>query len=117
MLSRAYPLYSPHVARDHEDGCSLLTACSWRYYIVFDAVLCVAILTVWFFYPETKGHTLEEMAVVFDGPDAAVYGTGKGVVGDQLDKGDLGVDVVHDEGLDDHATTPPDVAKDSSTRG
>ncbi|OJJ03930.1 hypothetical protein ASPVEDRAFT_54217 [Aspergillus versicolor CBS 583.65] len=80
-----------------------LDAIAWRYYIVFDVVLCAAILTVWFFYPETKGHTLEEMAVVFDGPDAAVYGTG--------------MDVVHDEDLDDHAPTPPDVAKGSSSRG
>lgn len=26
--------------------------------------------TIWFLFPETKGRTLEEIAVVFDGPDA-----------------------------------------------
>lgn len=25
--------------------------------------------TIWFLFPETKGRTLEEIAVVFDGPD------------------------------------------------
>lgn len=29
------------------------------------------LITCWFTYPETKGYTLEEMAVVFDGADAA----------------------------------------------
>jgi hypothetical protein len=29
-------------------------------------------LTVFFAYPETRGHTLEEIAVVFDGPSAHV---------------------------------------------
>jgi len=28
--------------------------------------------TIYFFYPETRGHTLEQMAVVFDGEDADV---------------------------------------------
>ena len=27
--------------------------------------------TVYFFYPETRGYTLEDMAVIFDGDDAA----------------------------------------------
>ena len=28
--------------------------------------------TIYFFYPETRGHTLEQMAVIFDGEDAEV---------------------------------------------
>ncbi|KAL3459530.1 sugar transporter [Aspergillus heterothallicus] len=48
-----------------------LGAIGWRYYIVFVVILLVIIATVWGFYPETKGHTLEEMATVFDGDDAA----------------------------------------------
>lgn len=31
-------------------------------------VLCVV---VWFWYPETKGRSLEEIAIVFDGEDEA----------------------------------------------
>ncbi|OAL28490.1 hypothetical protein AYO20_09438 [Fonsecaea nubica] len=44
----------------------------WKYYIVFVALLIVITLTAWFAYPETKGYTLEEMAVIFDGEQAEV---------------------------------------------
>ena len=43
----------------------------WKYYLVFVAILLILIVTVWYFYPETRGHTLEEIAIVFDGADAA----------------------------------------------
>ncbi|KAK6823140.1 hypothetical protein RU639_006070 [Aspergillus parasiticus] len=48
-----------------------LGAIGWKYYIVFVAILLVLIVTVWYLYPETRGHTLEEIAIVFDGADAA----------------------------------------------
>ncbi|KAK7204386.1 sugar transporter [Myxozyma melibiosi] len=38
----------------------------WKYYIVFLAILAGVILTTYFGYPETRGHTLEEMSRVFD---------------------------------------------------
>jgi H+/Cl- antiporter ClcA len=44
----------------------------WRYYFVFIAVLVAFWLTAYFFYPETRGHSLEQMAVIFDGEDAEV---------------------------------------------
>jgi H+/Cl- antiporter ClcA len=44
----------------------------WKYYFVFLAVLVVMAFTIYFFYPETRGHTLEQMAVIFDGEDAEV---------------------------------------------
>jgi H+/Cl- antiporter ClcA len=44
----------------------------WRYYFVFIAVLIAFWLTAYFFYPETRGHSLEQMAVIFDGEDAEV---------------------------------------------
>ena len=49
-----------------------LGAIGWKYYIVFVAVLVTMIVTVYFFYPETRGHSLEQMAVLFDGEDAEV---------------------------------------------
>jgi sugar porter (SP) family MFS transporter len=49
-----------------------LDAVGWRYYIVFVVVLCVMLVVVWYFYPETKGRTLEQVAVIFDGPAAEV---------------------------------------------
>ncbi|KAJ5762187.1 uncharacterized protein N7511_005569 [Penicillium nucicola] len=49
-----------------------LSAIGWRYYLVFVAVLVVFAFTVFFAYPETRGFSLEQMAIVFDGDDAAV---------------------------------------------
>lgn len=48
-----------------------LDAIGWKYYFVFVAVLIAYEFTVYFTYPETRGHTLEEMAVLFD-KDAAM---------------------------------------------
>lgn len=48
-----------------------LEAIGWRYYIVYAVVLPVWFVVVWFTFPETKGLSLEEVAVVFDGEDAA----------------------------------------------
>lgn len=45
-----------------------LDAIEWRYYIVFIVVLVLFGVTAFFFYPETKGYTLEQVAVIFDGP-------------------------------------------------
>lgn len=44
----------------------------WKYYFVFIVVLIAFWLTVYFFYPETRGFSLEQMAVLFDGDDAEV---------------------------------------------
>lgn len=48
-----------------------LEAIQWKYYIVFIVMLTLLLVTVYFAYPETRGHTLEQMAVIFDGDDAA----------------------------------------------
>lgn len=44
----------------------------WKYYIVFCCFLAVFLAVTWFFFPETKGRSLEEIAEIFDGPGAAV---------------------------------------------
>jgi MFS family permease len=44
----------------------------WRYYIVYVVLLVIACVTVWLAYPETRGRSLEEMAIIFDGENAAV---------------------------------------------
>ncbi|KAK6199617.1 general substrate transporter [Scheffersomyces amazonensis] len=37
----------------------------WKYYIVYCCILAVELVLVYFFYVETFGHTLEEVATVF----------------------------------------------------
>jgi len=49
-----------------------LESIAWKYYIVFVVVLIVYGVTVFFAYPETRGYSLEQMAVVFDGDAAEV---------------------------------------------
>jgi Sugar (and other) transporter len=38
---------------------------AWRYYIVYAVVTCCSIVAVFFFYPETKGRSLEEIDEIF----------------------------------------------------
>ncbi|EAW22103.1 sugar transporter (hexose transporter [Aspergillus fischeri NRRL 181] len=49
-----------------------LEAIAWKYYLVFIAVLLLFGVTAFFLYPETKGYTLEQVAVIFDGPTRLV---------------------------------------------
>lgn len=39
----------------------------WKYYIFFCYFDVLVLAVTWFMFPETKGHSLEEMAEVFDG--------------------------------------------------
>lgn len=48
-----------------------MDAISWKYYVVWCVVIGVHFVLIWFFFPETKGRSLEEVAEIFDGPDAA----------------------------------------------
>ncbi|KAL9567405.1 hypothetical protein ACKAV7_008480 [Fusarium commune] len=48
-----------------------LDSIKWKYYIVYVALLMFITVTIWFAYPETRGHTLEEMTTVFDGANAS----------------------------------------------
>ena len=49
-----------------------LAALGWKYYLVYVSWLLVELVVVYFCYPETRGPTLEEMAKIFDGDEAAV---------------------------------------------
>lgn len=39
----------------------------WKYYIVYCVWIAVEALTVYFFFPETKDRTLEELAFMWEG--------------------------------------------------
>ncbi len=47
-----------------------LDAIGWKYYILYVVLNACAVLSVYYFYPETKGRLLEEVAEIFDGPQA-----------------------------------------------
>jgi energy-coupling factor transporter transmembrane protein EcfT len=47
-----------------------LAKLAWRFYFVYIGCLLVFIVLIWFLFPETAGRTLEEIAEVFDGPEA-----------------------------------------------
>lgn len=48
-----------------------LAAIGWKYYIVWCCVLVSNFVIIYFFYPETKNLSLEEVGQMFDGPSAA----------------------------------------------
>lgn len=49
-----------------------LEALQWRYYFVYIVVLVVECLVIYCYYVETRGPTLEEIAILFDGEDSHV---------------------------------------------
>ncbi|RDW57480.1 MFS transporter-7 [Coleophoma cylindrospora] len=47
---------------------------AWKFYFVYIVILVIEVLCIWFFFVETSGPTLEEIATLFDGNDANVGG-------------------------------------------
>ncbi|KAK4869104.1 hypothetical protein LT330_006104 [Penicillium expansum] len=47
---------------------------TWKFYIIFIPWVAIEFIVVYFIYPETKGYSLEEIAVIFDKERAAVVG-------------------------------------------
>lgn len=67
-----------------------LDALAWKFYFVYIAILVFECLVIYFYYVETKGPTLEEIAVLFDGENANVGGVGvhlarKDVIGQSVE--------------------------------
>ncbi|KAJ0139857.1 Manganese transporter SMF2 [Fusarium oxysporum f. sp. albedinis] len=44
---------------------------AWKFYFVYIVILVIECLVIYFFFVETKGPTLEEIAVLFDGQNSA----------------------------------------------
>lgn len=78
-----------------------LAAIGYHYYIFFIGLNCFWLTLIFFFFPETKGYSLEELAVLFDdgadnnGDDALDGHTtpGRAKVSEVSDKGQSIVDV------------------------
>lgn len=70
---------------------------TWRYYLCYIFWLAIQSLVVYFYYIETKGHSLETIAVCFDGDDAKIGGNaattkGRELLGNLEDKKDKAVE-------------------------
>ncbi|OAG07860.1 general substrate transporter [Paraphaeosphaeria sporulosa] len=59
----------------------------WKFYFVYIAILVVECISIWSLFVETKGPTLEEIAILFDG-DSARGGDVSGMVGPENGKDD-----------------------------
>jgi hypothetical protein len=42
---------------------------SWKLYLVYIAWICTEIATIFFFFVETAGKTLEELSEIFEAPN------------------------------------------------
>ncbi|KAL3486651.1 general substrate transporter [Aspergillus germanicus] len=74
----------------------ILDTIAWKYYLVYCVILVIITITIWFWYPETNGYTLEEMAVIFDGEIADEKITSGGTVAEAEGKS-VGTDIAHVE--------------------
>ncbi|CAI7676847.1 unnamed protein product [Penicillium palitans] len=63
---------------------------SWKYYFVFLVVLLVVLVVVWKTYPETRGRSLEDIALIFDGEEARVTGVNAKVTAENGHSGIIG---------------------------
>ena len=59
-----------------------IVAIEWKYYIIYCCVLAVELALVYFWFPETKGRSLEEVALIFDGEQAFGVEEGTGLKGE-----------------------------------
>lgn len=70
FLSRRSLLPKSHTTEQNYLNPIALERIGWRYYVVIDVVIAVALVNVYFTYPETSRITLEEVGIIFDGKHA-----------------------------------------------
>jgi hypothetical protein len=46
-------------------GATAIASIGWKYFVVFACLTVITILVLFFYYPETKGKSLEELAELF----------------------------------------------------
>lgn len=52
----------------------ILEAIAWKYYAVYIGILAFYVVIIYFYFPETKNLTMEQIALVIDGEAAARVG-------------------------------------------
>lgn len=71
----------------------------WKYYIVFCCLLALLLVLVWFLFPETKGHSLEEIREVFEGKQDPETKLAQVELGSRKDETGEDVGDKHDKGV------------------
>lgn len=71
----------------------------WKYYIVFCCLLTLLLVLVWFLFPETKGHSLEEIREVFEGKQDPETKLAQVELGSREDETGEDVGDKHDKGV------------------
>ncbi|KAL8279761.1 hypothetical protein RQP46_007856 [Phenoliferia psychrophenolica] len=66
VLYNCYSIYSNYV------NSVALASITWRYYIVYIVFIALQLVLAYFFFVETAGYSLEEVAIAFEGETAAV---------------------------------------------
>ncbi|KAI6777773.1 Sugar transporter [Emericellopsis cladophorae] len=74
---------------------------TWKLYTIYCCWVLFELVFIYYFYVETKGPTLEEIAKVFDGPDAKVAAIDLGKIKDD----DQPQDIQDEKHVDQNATT------------
>ncbi|CCF39813.1 hypothetical protein CH063_10546 [Colletotrichum higginsianum] len=69
-----------------------IAAMSWKFYFFYVGWIIVQFVVVYLVFPETKGPSLEQIALLFDGKDAQV-GRVNAVADEMLDEKEGGVAV------------------------
>jgi hypothetical protein len=54
-----------------------ITAIGWKYYIVYIVLLAQFLVVAYFFFPETRGHSLEQIADIFEHKGITGRGTAR----------------------------------------
>jgi formate hydrogenlyase subunit 3/multisubunit Na+/H+ antiporter MnhD subunit len=61
----------------------------WKFYIINASYNFIFLAAVFLLWPETKGLTLEEISVKFEGPSAVLYG-GSGTLSTDIENATIG---------------------------
>ncbi|KAK7018306.1 MFS domain-containing protein [Favolaschia claudopus] len=77
-----------------------LAALSWKYYVVYCVWLVCECIFLYFYLVETKNHTLEETATIFDGEDAR-----EKIVGTAATHAGMAAKGVEDQGEEEKGST------------